>query len=101
MTIAQLKAPYQKGGDGHSNDKAGDYIRPVVAVLCHSVDAREEGQAHQPKWHDRFGQPGSFSFHSACDVHLKWKEKESLFMLSPSDKNIPLLLWIINYCVEC
>lgn len=72
----QNTAPYQKGGDGHSDDEASDYIRPVVAVLCHPVNTRQEGQAHQPQRHDRLGQPGPFGFHRASDVHLKREEKE-------------------------
>lgn len=68
-------ALYQKGGNGHSNDKASDYIRPVVAVLCYPVNTSQEGQAHQPQRHDRFGQPSPFGFDWASDVHLKQEER--------------------------
>lgn len=72
-------APYQKGGNGHSDDKASDYIRPVVAVLCHPVNTSQEGQAHQPQRHDRLGQPSTFGFHRTSDVHLKQEEEGSKF----------------------
>lgn len=69
------KDPYQKGGNGHSDDKASDYVRPVVAVLCHPVNTRQEGQAHQPQRHDRLGQPSALCLHWAGDVHLKREER--------------------------
>lgn len=68
-------APYQKGGNRHSDDEASDYIRPVVAVLCHPVNPSQEGQAHQPQRHDGLGQPSPFGFDWASDVHLKQEER--------------------------
>lgn len=73
---------HQKSGDCSADEKAGDDIRPVVAVFSHAVQAGEKRQTHEPQRQHRLGQTSALCLHCARHIHLQREDRGGFFFLN-------------------